>query len=298
MNRAAHVLEVKMAEADLHRRRVVFALAFAPALALAQSPGAKQEFKPKVGQAGKDVIWVPTPDRAVERMLQMAQVGPKDFVVDLGSGDGRTVITAAKRFRARSLGIEFNPDMVALSRQDAEKEGVADAAKFVQGDIFASDFSSATVVTLYLLDDLNLRLRPKLLEMKPGTRVASHEFNMGDWEPDDTSHIDGSTTYFWVVPAKVGGDWKLGVDLGETEDIVLKLSQKFQKIEGTLVSKSSQIGLRDPSLRGDWIKFSLVDYRGVLREFSGRVRGGVISGSVRSDGKSAGQFRTNRVNPK
>ena len=282
-----------MAETDLRRRRLVFALAFAPAFALAQ--GAKEGFKPKVGQSGKDVIWVPTPDSSVERMLQMAQVGPKDFVVDLGSGDGRTVIAAAKKFRARSLGIEFNPDMVALSRRNAETEGVADTAKFVQGDIFASDFSSATVVTMYLLDDLNLRLRPKLLEMKPGTRIASHEFNMGDWEPDDTSHIDGSTTYFWVVPAKVGGDWKLGVDIGADEDAVLKLSQKFQRVEGTLVARSSQLGLRDASLRGDRIKFSLVDYRGILREFSGRVRGGVISGSVRGDGKPAGQFRARRV---
>jgi len=282
-----------MTETDLHRRRLVLALAFAPAFALAQ--GAKEGFKPKVGQSGKDVIWVPTPDSAVERMLQMAQVGPKDFVVDLGSGDGRTVIAAATKFRARSLGIEFNPDMVALSRQSAEREGVADTAKFVQGDIFASDFSSATVVTMYLLDDLNLRLRPKLLGMKPGTRIASHEFNMGNWEPDDTSHIDGSTTYFWVVPAKVGGDWKLGVDISADEDAVLKLTQKFQKVEGTLVSKSSQLGLRDVSLRGDQVKFSLVDYRGVLREFSARVRGGVILGSLRADGKPAGRFRAQRV---
>ncbi len=244
-----------MAEADLHKRRLLLAFALAPALAWAQN--AKEEFKPRVGQAGKDVIWVPTPERSVERMLQMAQAGPKDFVVDLGSGDGRTVITAAKKFGAKSLGVEFNPDMVALSRRNAEKEGVVESAKFVEGDIFKTDFSSATVVTLYLLDDLNLALRPKLLEMKPGTRIASHDFNMGDWEPDDRSSLDDHTTYLWIVPAKVGGDWKLGVDLGETEDAVLKLSQKFQKIEGTLVSKSSQISLREPSLRGDWIKFSL-----------------------------------------
>lgn len=282
-----------MAEADLHRRRLVFALAFAPALALAQS--AKEEFQPRVGQSGKDVIWVPTPDSSVERMLQMAQVGPKDFVVDLGSGDGRTVIAAAKKFRARSLGIEFNPDMVALSRQNAAKEGVADTAKFVEGDIFKTDFSGATVVTMYLLDDLNLRLRPKLLEMKPGTRIASHEFNMGDWEPDDRSSIDDHTTYLWIVPAKVGGDWKLGVDLGGNADEVLKISQKFQRIEGTLVATSTQVTLRNPVLTGDSIRFSLVDYRGVLREFSGRVRGGVISGPMRADGKPAGQFRARRV---
>ena len=284
-----------MTEADLPRRRLVLALALAPALALAQN--ATEEFQPRVGQAGKDVIWVPTPDRAVERMLQMAQAGPKDFVVDLGSGDGRTVIAAAKKFGAKSLGIEFNPDMVALSRRNAEKEGVADTAKFVQGDIFKTDFSSATVVTMYLLDDLNLALRPKLLEMKPGTRIASHDFNMGDWEPDDRSSIDDHTTYLWIVPAQVGGDWKLGVDLGGTEEAVLKISQKYQRIEGTLVATSTQLTLRNPVLTGDSIRFSLVDHRGVLREFSGRVRGGVISGSTRADGKPAGQFRASRVAP-
>ena len=282
-----------MTEADLHRRRAVFALALAPALAWAQDDA--KEFKPRVGQAGKDVIWVPTPDRAVERMLQMAQVRPEDFVVDLGSGDGRTVIAAAKKFGAKSLGIEFNPDMVALSRRNAEKEGVADTAKFIEGDIFASDFSDATVVTMYLLDDLNLRLRPKLLGMKPGTRIASHEFDMEDWRPDDRSSIDDYTTYFWVVPAKVGGDWKLGVDVGAAEDMVLKLSQKFQKVEGALVAKSSQLGLRDVSLRGDLIKFSLVDYRGALREFSGRAQGIVISGTVATGGKPTGRFRATRV---
>ena len=282
-----------MTEADLPRRRLVLALALAPALALAQN--VKEEFQPRVGQAGKDVIWVPTPDRAVERMLQMAQVKPGDFVVDLGSGDGRTVIAAAKKFGAKSLGIEFNPDMVGLSRRNAEKEGVADTAKFVQGDIFKSDFSSATVVTMYLLDDLNLALRPRLLEMKPGTRIASHDFNMGDWEPDDRSVVNNDTAYLWIVPARVGGDWKLGVDLGGTEEAVLKISQKFQKIEGTLVATSTQLTLRNPVLSGDSIRFSLVDHRGVLREFSGRVRGAVISGSMRADGKPAGQFRARRV---
>jgi SAM-dependent methyltransferase len=284
---------MKMTEADLPRRRLVLALAFAPVLALAQN--AKEEFQPRVGQAGKDVIWVPTPDRAVERMLQMAQVKPGDFVVDLGSGDGRTVIAAAKKFGAKSLGIEFNPEMVALSRRNAEKDGVAETAKFVEGDIFKSDFSSATVVTMYLLDDLNLALRPRLLEMKPGTRIASHDFNMGDWEPDDRSSIDDHTVYLWVVPAKVGGDWKLGVDLGGDGEPVLKISQKFQKIEGTLVAASTQLTLRNPVLSGDSIRFSLVDHRGVLREFSGRVRGGVISGSMRADGKPAGPFRARRV---
>jgi len=283
-----------MKASDFHlRRRLVLALAFAPAYALAQSAG--EDFRPQVGQSGKDVIWVPTPDALVERMLQMAQVGPKDFVVDLGSGDGRTVVAAAKKFRARSLGIEYNPAMVELSRRNAEKEGVADTAKFVQGDIFASDFSQATVVTLYLLDDLNLRLRPKLLEMKPGTRLVSHEFDMGDWRPDETSRIDESPAHLWVVPAKVGGNWKLEHDIGADDDPVLSLTQTFQKVEGAIVSKPRRFGLRDVRLRGDRLEFGLVDYRGVLREFSGGVRGNLISGSARAGGKPAGRFFARRV---
>jgi SAM-dependent methyltransferase len=283
-----------MAETDFRRRRLVLALAIAPAFAVAQSP-TEEEFKPQVGQAGKDVIWVPTPDLLVERMLQMAQVGPKDFVVDLGSGDGRTVIAAAKKFHARSLGIEYNPDMVELSRRNAEREGAADAAKFVQGDIFASDFSAATVVTLYLLDELNLRLRPKLLEMKPGTRLVSNEFDMGDWQPDETSSINDHSAYLWVVPAKVGGNWKLEHDIGADDDPVLSLTQKFQKVEGAIVSKSRRLGLRDVRLHGDRLEFGLVDYRGVLREFSGGVRGNLISGSVKAAGKPAGRFSARRV---
>jgi len=283
-----------MKRIDFHlRRRLVLVLAFAPAYALAQ--GAGEDFRPQVGQSGKDVIWVPTPDLLVERMLQMAQVGPKDFVVDLGSGDGRTVIAAAKKFHAHSLGIEYNPAMVELSRRNAEKEGVADAAKFVQGDIFASDFSQATVVTMYLLDELNLRLRPKLLGMKPGTRLVSHDFDMGDWRPDETSRIDESPAHLWVVPAKVGGSWKLEHDIGADDDPVLSLTQKFQKVEGAIVSRSRRLGLRDMRLRGDRLEFGLVDYRGVLREFSGSVRGNLISGSVRAGGKPAGRFRARRV---
>ena len=283
-----------MAPADFRRRRLVLALAFAPAFAMAQGAETRGGFEPKVGQAGKDVVWIPTPDFLVERMLQMAQVGPKDFVVDLGSGDGRTVIAAAKKFRARGLGIEYNPDMVELSRRNAEREGVAARAKFVQGDIFAGDFGDATVVTLYLLDVLNLKLRPKLLEMKPGTRLVSNEFDMGDWQPDETSSINDYSLYFWVVPAKVGGDWKLGYEIGADDGPVLKLTQKFQRVEGSLVSKSRRFGLRDVSLRGDRFEFALVDYRGVLREFSGRVRGNLISGSVKSNGKPAGPFRAER----
>jgi len=263
---------------------------------LAQGEGAKEEFKPEVGQAGKDVIWVPTPEFLVERMLQMAQVGPNDLVVDLGSGDGRTVIEAAKKFHANSVGLEFNPDMVALSRRNAEKAGVPTTdAKFIEADIFASDFHKATVVTMYLLPDLNLRLRPKLLDMKPGTRIVSHQFDMGDWKPDEISTFDGRTAYFWRVPAKVEGDWKLSYGSGKSNvERTLNLRQTYQMVEGAVVSDSAHLGLRDVRLRGDQLEFSFVDDRGVLCEFSGRVFGKTMSGSLRAGGK-LGRFRAQRI---
>jgi len=281
--------------ADSLRRRLVLALAFAPTLAFAHGALAEEEYRPSVGQAGKDVIWVPTPDSLVERMLQMAQVGPNDYVIDLGSGDGRTVILAAKAFRARSLGVEFNPKMVELARRNAEKEGVADTAKFVVGDIFAFDFSRATVVTLYLLDELNLRLRPRLLAMRPGTRIVSHEFDMGEWHPDEATIVNDHPARLWVVPAKVEGDWKLAYDIGAPVGAVLRFKQAFQQVEGMIVSSVVRLGLREPRLRGDRIEFGLVDFRGVLHQFSGRVRGGVISGTVRSGSAPGRRFRAERV---
>jgi SAM-dependent methyltransferase len=282
---------------DLHHwRGLALALAFAPLVALAQGEANKEEFKPEVGQAGKDVIWVPTPEFLVERMLQMAQVGPNDLVVDLGSGDGRTVIAAAKKFHANSVGIEFNPDMVVLSKRNAEKAGVAADAKFIEADIFASDFHKATVVTMYLLPDLNLRLRPKLLDMKPGTRLVSHQFSMGEWQPDEISTFDNRFAYFWVVPAKVEGDWALGYDSKKSKiELTLNLRQTFQMVEGAIVAGQARLGLRDVRLRGDRFDFSFVDDRGVLREFSGRVLGKTMSGSMKAGGKPGGQFRAQRV---
>ena len=178
-------------------------------LAIAQ---AQSTYEPSVGQEGKDVVWVPTPQTLVNKMLDMAKVTPKDFLMDLGSGDGRTVITAAKR-GVRAMGIEYNPDMVELSKRNAQKEGVTDKASFVKADLFETDFSKATVITMFLLPDINLRLRPKILEMKPGTRVVSNTFTMEDWQADETATVtDGCssswcTALFWIVPAKVAGTW-------------------------------------------------------------------------------------------
>ena len=178
--------------------------AFLPGTVRAQ---ASKEYTPQVGQEGKDVIWVPTPQALVERMLDMAKLTSKDIHYDLGSGDGRTVITAAKR-GAQAVGVEYNPDMVALSERAAAKEGVTGKATFIHGDIFQTDFSQATVLTLYLLPSLNVKLRPIILKMKPGTRVVSHAFTMDDWQADQTDSVEGRTAYLWIVPAPVEGTWK------------------------------------------------------------------------------------------
>src|SRR5437762_723145 len=169
-------------------------------------------FTPEVGQPGKDVVWVPTPQALVDRMLDMAKVTPQDYVVDLGSGDGRTVITAARR-GARAHGIEYNPDMVRLSERNAAAEGVAANATFAKADLFESDFSQATVITMFLLPEINLKLRPKILDLKPGTRIVSNTFTMGDWMPDETAMVGDCvawcTALYWIVPAKVAGAWQL-----------------------------------------------------------------------------------------
>jgi SAM-dependent methyltransferase len=260
--------------------------------ACAQAPTQKDEFVPHVGQAGKDVIWVPTPEELVERMLRMAQATPKDFVIDLGSGDGRIAIAAAKKIGARAIGIEYNPDMVALSNRSARAQGVSDKVKFIKADIFESDFSEATVITMYLLPGLNLKLRPKLLSMKPGTRLVSHQFNMDDWEPDERTSLEGRLAFLWIVPAKVQGAWQLNAR-GQTRDLVL--TQHYQKINGHLKIGKLEAGLRDAALHGDRISFAWVDNSGMRHEFSGRVNGSQMEGTVHSgDGHDEGRWTAAR----
>jgi SAM-dependent methyltransferase len=244
------------------------ALAVAPALAQQAAPA----YEPQVGQQGKDVVWVPTHQSLVDRMLDMANATPADYVIDLGSGDGRTVITAAKR-GIKALGIEYNPDLVALSKQNAQKEGVGDRAQFVQGDIFQTDFSQATVLTLFLLPDLNRRLRPTILEMKPGTRVVSNTFDMGEWTPDQTIVATGECTSYcrahkWIVPAKVNGTWRLG-------DGELTLNQTFQMLAGTLRMGSDSVAIQDARMNGEEIAFTAGD-----RRFTGRVSGNQMQGTI------------------
>jgi hypothetical protein len=274
------------------------AIAAAPLAAfLFALPAAAQQkngkpFEPQVGQAGKDVIWVPTPDEVVERMLRMAQVTANDYVIDLGAGDGKIAIMAAKKFGARSLGIEYNPEMAKHAQGNVEKAGVSGKARIVQGDIFVSDFTKATVITMYLLPALNLKLRPQILAMRPGTRVVSHSFSMDDWEADETSSMDGRRAYFWVVPANVAGTWVFeATGGGATEKSELTLEQRFQKIEGTIgLGTQLQGGLRDARLRGFNISFSYVDNASVRRDLTGRVSGNRMEGSYRTDGGTEGRW--------
>ena len=250
---------------------VVLGLAFISTGVLAQAQQGSV-YQPYSGQPGKDVVWVPTQQDLVEKMLDLAKVTPQDFVVDLGSGDGRTVITAAKR-GARSLGIEFNPDMVELSKQNAAKAGVSDKATFVKADLFESDFSKATVVTMFLLPDINIKLRPKILAMKPGTRVVSNSFTMEDWEADETAHVEANctswcTAYLWIVPAKMEGKWKL-------PDGEITVNQEFQKITGAFVSGGKTVQFAG-KVTGDTFKLSAdkVEYTGEIHGNSITLKSG------------------------
>ena len=240
---------------------------------------ANESFEPKSGQAGKDVIWVPTPEEVVEAMLNMASVKAGDKLVDLGAGDGRIAIAAAKR-GADATGIEFNPDMVALSQRNAARAGAN--AKFIQGDIFASDFSDADVVTMYLLPALNERLRPQLLDMKPGTRVASHQFTMGNWKPDERQRIGGHDALFWVVPAKVGGTWQVAYASPQApEELRMELKQTFQELEGSARWGSDQVQVGDLKLVGEDIRFTVSDSRGRAHKFTAKAgHDGRMSGKV------------------
>ena len=242
-------------------------------------------YAPTLGQSGKDVPWVPTPEPLVDRMLTMAQVGPGDLVIDLGSGDGRTVVAAAKKFGARAIGIEYDARLVAHARQRAAQAGLrAPRVQFIQGDIYEADFSGATVITLYLMPIINKRLRPTLLNMRPGTRVVSHQFAMDDWSPDETSYLGARTAHLWLIPARVAGTWQLTLPNGS--DAELTLDQKYQRISGRVRYGDIQAGLREAQLRGDSIRFRLVDQAGRTNDFSGRVDGDSMTGTVFAGGKA------------
>jgi len=236
--------------------------------ALAQGTQAPAKpFEPRVGQAGKDVVWVPTPQALVDKMLDMAEVTPQDFLMDLGSGDGRTVIAAAKR-GLTAQGIEYNPDMVDLATRNAKAEGVSARATFIKADLFETDFSKAQVITMFLLPTINLKLRPTILDMRPGTRVVSNSFTMEDWQPDRSETIPDCTSWctahLWIVPAKVGGTW-------EMPQGPLTLNQTFQMLSGSLGSAP----ITEGRVRGEEVTFTAGGVR-----YSGRVQGNTIRGTA------------------
>jgi SAM-dependent methyltransferase len=261
--------------------RWVLILGFAGAFTgSTQAQAPQTEFKPVVGQPGKDVVWVPTPQLIVDKMLDMARVTPEDYVIDLGSGDGRNIISAARR-GARGRGVEYNPDMVALSRRNAAQEGVADRAAFVEGDMFAADFSDATVLALFLLPDNLTKLRDKFLTLKPGTRIVANTFWIEGWQPDeqeelpDTECSDWCKVMLFIVPARAQGTWRLAQG-------VLTIQQQFQTLSGTLADGGRVTPIENGKMTGDQIRFTTGG-----AEYTGRVNGDRIDGTVTSAGRPA-----------
>ena len=270
----------------MNSRRTCVALLVAICIACAAAAQDKP-FEPQVGQAGKDVVWVPTPTETVEKMLDLAAVTPQDFVMDLGSGDGRNIIAAAKR-GARGLGVEYNPDMVTLSKRSAASAGVSDKAQFVQGDMYEADFSKANVLALFLLPSNLLKLRPKFLELQPGSRIVSNTFFIEEWQPDQTVSVEGDcvswcTAILYIVPAKVGGTWR-------APQGTLMLEQKYQMLTGTL-SSGAQSGTVVGRLKGNQITLKAGTW-----ELTGLVKGNTIEGTGRTGSGAPASWSATRAN--
>jgi SAM-dependent methyltransferase len=241
-------------------------------------------YAPSSGQPGKDVVWVPTPDALITRMLTATKTTKDDLVYDLGAGDGRIPIVAAKQFGARAVGIEYNPEMAELARRNVIRAGVENRASIITGDIFVEDFSKATVVTMYLLPDLNLKLRPTILKMQPGTRVTSHQFHMGDWEPDERFTVEHRDAYLWYVPANVAGTWTLRDDQGF--EGTLSLIQRYQKVGGTVTLGSKTQPLLGASLQGDKLTLSFLDTENNLGSATFTVMGSSMNGQFNWSGRT------------
>jgi SAM-dependent methyltransferase len=268
------------------RRALISAL---PLLALSRFAQAQEPPQPVFGTPGKDAGWIPTPEGMVESMLKLAGTTPADVVADLGSGDGRIPILAAKTFGSRGLGIELNGDLVRFSQREAEKEGVADRVRFVQGDIFETDFSSATVITLFMPPVVLKRLRPQLLKMKPGTRVLSYLFAMDDWDPDAWTHIEGTHGMLWIVPGNAGGTWRFDVRSPEGAPLAVRIEQRVQKIDGRFLLGDASLPLFDTRLEGDRLKFTAL--AGDRRfDFKGTLRGDRLEGELHVTGQPLRPF--------
>jgi len=271
--------------------RLLIAAGFAAFAAFAAAPPAAQEiprlgdelYRPQLRQPGKDVMWLPTPEAMVTRMLAAARTSPRDVVYDLGAGEGRIPIAAAKEFGARAVGIEYDPALAALARRNAQRAGVADRVEIVEGDVFRQDFSAATVVTLYLLPELNQQLRPALLRLKPGTRIVSHRWDMGEWEADESLRAADSEAFLWIVPADVAGRWTLRDEDGFV-DADVELRQQFQRIGGTMTLRGRTQPLLGAWVQGDVVGFTFVHHDGGVRSVRARVDGTTLAGSLRFAG--------------
>jgi hypothetical protein len=236
-------------------------------------------YQPRLRQHGKDVMWIPTPGAMVTKMLEAAKTTRFDTVYDLGAGEGRIPIAAAKQFGAKAVGIEYDGELAALAKRNAERAGVGDKVTIIQGDIFKEDWSKATVLTLYLLPDLNYQLRPQILSMKPGTRVVSHAWDMGEWEPDEAFKVEGAEGFLWIVPARVEGRWVLRDDNGWQAEI--DITQQFQRIGGTITIRGKTQPLLGAYVNGAIAGFTFVDSDGAIRSVRAQVDGDRMSGQLR-----------------
>ena len=267
-------------------RTTVALLFLALALPASAQPQAPDAYNPSVGQAGKDVVWVPTPDAVVTRMLEAVKTTKDDIVYDLGSGDGKIPIAAAKIYGAKATGIEYNPEMAEFARRNVKREGVEQQVNIITGDIFVEDFSKATVVTMYLLPQLNVKLRPTILAMKPGTRVTSHQFDMGDWEPDQHLKVESRDAFVWIVPAPVAGEWSLK-DEREVLSATINLVQRYQRLGGTVTVAGKTQPLLGAWMDGDKLGFSFVDGEGALQAVRMTVAGSSMAGSLSDHRRTA-----------
>ena len=252
-----------------------FTFALGNSVALAQTPSS--DGAPQIGQVSRDSVWVPTPERLIHRMLQIADTTRDDLVIDLGSGDGRVPIHAARQFGARAIGVELEANLVRLSNESARAQGVEKLVRFIRGDLFEADLSRATVIALYLSPGAMTGLKPRLVGLAPGTRVVSHSFTLGDWEADETIRVEGRMGYLWVVPANLGGSWRLSL---AGDELRLRIEQKYQ----TLTTVGERAGVRvnvvGAQLRGREFSFTAFDRDGSSRRFRGQVDGGRMSGEA------------------
>jgi len=267
-------------------RTTVALLVLALALPAGAQPQVPDPYNPSVGQAGKDVVWVPTPDAVVTKMLEAVKTTKDDIVYDLGSGDGKIPIAAAKVYGAKATGIEYNPEMAEFARRNVKRAGVEQQVNIITGDIFVEDFSKATVVTMYLLPQLNVKLRPTILAMKPGTRVTSHQFDMGDWEPDQHLKVESRDAFVWIVPAPVAGEWSLK-DEREVLSATLNLVQRYQRLGGTITVAGKTQPLLGAWMDGDKLGFSFVDGEGALQAVRMTAVGSSMAGTLSDSRRTA-----------